>query len=278
MAPALVGAHHRITCGDCGFVLRCDATNVPASGLAVCPNCGYRSNELTAANLQPGEQVLIDRWKLLGREPRRGEVVAARQPGSPDGLVVKRIAALPGERLEIRGGDLFVNGEIVRKSLPELRAVRVLVHDNAFQPLATQGLPPRWQPATPDSRWQRQGLAYQAAPSLPGKEDETLDWIEYHHWHGTASSAPRTQVVPILDNDSFNQNLSRQLNLVTDVLLTCRVQATGAGELALVAMDGNQRFQIRIQPDRRRVALDKNGHEILEQSLGASFVRPNDHN
>lgn len=268
MAPQFVGANYRVTCGDCRFVFRCDAMNVPSSGLAVCPNCGYRENPLTADSLQPGEQVLIDRWKHLGREPKRGEVVAARLTSSPGELVVKRVAALPGERLEIRGGDLYIDGQIVRKSITELREVRVLIHDHAFSPQKTPDLPPRWQAANSPSKWERQGrlLAITAT-------GENFDWLEYHHWRCTESSAPRTQAVPILDNDSFNQNLSRQLNPVTDVLLTCRVQATGAGQLALVVMDGNERFEIRIEPIGKRIKLLQNDREISEQPLGVNLSR-----
>src|SRR5262245_38187777 len=69
MAPTLLGAHYRVMCDDCGFRFSCDATDVPPSGRVVCPNCGYRDNQLKAEELQPGQRVLIDRWKLLWRRP-----------------------------------------------------------------------------------------------------------------------------------------------------------------------------------------------------------------
>ena len=272
MAPALVGAHHRVTCGDCGFVFRCDATDVPTSGLAVCPNCGYRANELTAANLQSGQRVLIDRWKLLFGGPERGEVVAARQPGSKEGLVVKRVAALPGERLEIREGDLYVQEKIVRKSLAELHAVRVLVHDNAFAPQATPNLPARWQAARANSLWRGQAGSFQIAAPSAAQTAADFDWLEYHHWRCSESSAPRTKTVPILDNDSFNQNVSRQLNPVTDVMLSCRLQGSGKGQIALVVLDGTVRHEAVIDPDRKLVSLLEDGRQILEKRLGADLT------
>lgn len=46
--------------------------------------------------------------------PRAGEVWVV---DSPDGTAVKRVAALPGERIELRDGDLYVGGR--RNQPPE---------------------------------------------------------------------------------------------------------------------------------------------------------------
>ncbi len=52
---------------------------------------------------------LIHRWAYLWEEPRRGDVVAYQDPY--DGtLSVKRIIALPGERIQLRKGYVYVNG------------------------------------------------------------------------------------------------------------------------------------------------------------------------
>jgi hypothetical protein len=155
MAPAWWGAHYRIGCEDCGFTFRCAAEQPPPGGLAVCPNCGFKDNPLRNDNLIPGEQVLVDRWPHMVRSPRRGEVVAATDPAGSDELVVKRVAGLPGERLAIRGGDLFANGTLVRKNLRELAAVRVLVHDSRFAPHRSVGLPERWQSTRAPTGWHR---------------------------------------------------------------------------------------------------------------------------
>ena len=47
-------------------------------------------------------------------------------PGEPSQAYVKRVVGLPGESIRIVGGDIFVDGKIVRKSLPEIRAMRML--------------------------------------------------------------------------------------------------------------------------------------------------------
>jgi type IV secretory pathway protease TraF len=253
MAPAFCGVHYDVTCDDCGFSFRCDAEHVPSDGKAVCPNCGFGGIALSDARLLPAQRVVIDRWPLLFRLPRRGEVVALKVPGDSGSFAVKRIAALPGERLAIHGGDLFVNDSIVQKSPEELRLVRVLVHDNHYQPQKTKDLPPRWRRTQTDSRWRSQGDGFR----LEALEDAgECDWLEYDHWPCTANPRLRGVACPITDNDSCNQgDLHRPLNVVIDVILSCRLQAAREGRAVLAAVDGDQRFELLILPTAPSVLL-----------------------
>jgi signal peptidase I len=43
--------------------------------------------------------------------PQRGDVIVFRYPDDPSQDFIKRVVALPGERVEIRGGRPFVNGQ-----------------------------------------------------------------------------------------------------------------------------------------------------------------------
>jgi len=61
-----------------------------------------------APTLADGERFIIQRWLYLLRKPRRGEIVAVRAP-FPDDLSVKRIIGLPGERVRVRHGRVYVN-------------------------------------------------------------------------------------------------------------------------------------------------------------------------
>ncbi len=269
MAPAWCGGHFRVTCEDCGLVFVCDAEHPPAGGLAVCPNCGFKDNRLLDENLVVGQQVVIDRWPHLFRGPQRGEVVAAADPDRPGGFVVKRVAGLPGQRLAIRGGDLHAGGEIVRKSLRELAAVRVLVHDNRHEPRRTSGLPKRWQSDRPASGWHSIPGGFRYEPPS-GRAGERLDWLQYHHWLMFAAHS-RTRLSPVLDTDSYNQAGSREQNAVTDVLLSCRLRARGDGRFALAAIDGRQRFEATFDPAGQSVVLTEEGSELARHDLGAGF-------
>ena len=269
MAPALCGAHFLVTCNDCGFPFRCDAQHVPDDGQAACPNCGYTQNPLAAALLQPPDRVLIDRWRLLWRSSQWGEVVALRAPEAVAELAVKRVAAVAPAQPAIRAGDLALGSDLVRKSPAELRAVRLLVHDNDFLPQHTRDLPPRWRAATDDSHWQPDGTGFRASAASEG---DGWDWLQYEHWAGTANPRLRGIATSIRDNDPYNQGETRrELNAVRDVLLSCRVQTEGPGQLAFAAVDGEQRFEILIEP-ATRIILRANGRLLAERPLKLSFT------
>ena len=67
--------------------------------------------------LEPGEYVLFDRLAFCRRQPRRGEVVLARHPHQPELRIIKRVFGLPGEKVAIRDGHIWLNEQIYEDSL-----------------------------------------------------------------------------------------------------------------------------------------------------------------
>jgi len=146
MAETLLGRHRDVGCADCGFAFSCGTDVLPLVPQAVCPNCGYAANQLESwLPDAAGERVLIDRAAFSFRPPRRWEIVAFRQSQQAEEILVKRVVGLPGESLEIRNGDIYVDGQIQHKSLAEQRALAVLVHDANFQPTREPKPPSRWR-------------------------------------------------------------------------------------------------------------------------------------
>lgn len=55
--------------------------------------------------------VIVNRMAYFFSRPQRGDVVVLHNPNNPQGDdLIKRIVALPGETVEIRGGVVFING------------------------------------------------------------------------------------------------------------------------------------------------------------------------
>jgi signal peptidase I len=58
---------------------------------------------------QSGSLNLVNRLAYRNRKPSRGDIVAIRLAG-PHVLYVKRVIALPGERISMTAGQVYVNG------------------------------------------------------------------------------------------------------------------------------------------------------------------------
>ena len=63
-------------------------------------------------NLHSGEYVLIDKVSYLLHPPERGDVVVFTPPNK-DRDYIKRVIGLPGDTVEIKGGQVYVNGVVL---------------------------------------------------------------------------------------------------------------------------------------------------------------------
>ena len=65
--------------------------------------------------LQDGERIVVNKFVYRFRAIERGDVVVFWYPRDPSVSFVKRVVALPGDTVEIRGGELIVNGLTVKE-------------------------------------------------------------------------------------------------------------------------------------------------------------------
>ena len=59
-------------------------------------------------NLWEGEYVIVDKVSYLLHQPERGDITVFKRTDGPD--LIKRVIGLPGDTVEVRGGQVFVNG------------------------------------------------------------------------------------------------------------------------------------------------------------------------
>lgn len=58
-----------------------------------------------------GEYLIIDEFSYHFRKPERGEVVVFRYPRQTSQFFIKRVIGLPGDRIDIKSGSVWVNGD-----------------------------------------------------------------------------------------------------------------------------------------------------------------------
>ncbi len=263
MAERILGPHAAVTCRRCGyrFVIGRDQSTAPAR--IACPLCGFHDNNLPTATPTAGDHLLIDRTAVArGICPRRWQVVVFRCPDRASQYAAKRIVALPGESVAIRHGDVYINGQIARKELPAQWAVAQLVHRAAWD--RDHKRPPRWRSEGRRSAWQMAAEGLRHRPADPATPRTTpVDWLGYHHLDDQ----------PVRDSLAYNPGVTRMLHPVTDLMLSCQVQMTGAGQLRLQADDGRQRFDLWLPSHGGAIRLERNGHQVAQAPLPDGYLR-----
>ncbi|MBI2826090.1 MAG: signal peptidase I [Planctomycetia bacterium] len=286
MAPALLGPHAWIKCRDCGSNFAAGVEGPASAGRpAICPLCGGADQSLpNESEAAGGDNVVVSRSAYQFRAPRRWDVVAFRAPNDASEVYVKRVVGLPGERIAIVDGDVYADGEIVRKSLAEQRALAITVHDSNYGPAASSDLPDRWQ-AERDTSWQKSASGFAVATtSAEGSRTlgaaveppihhssfiihhASLDWLTYRHWRRGPDGAAES---PVLDTYGYNQTYPiPELHVVRDLLLSFRLSVEGDGRLYLRASDGSNDFVCVIAAADGQVELWHDGRMVQQAAAG----------
>ena len=70
--------------------------------------------------VQPDDRLIVNRLAYLFDEPKRGDIVMFAYPDDEKDNYLKRIIGLPGEKVEIRGGLVYINDSKTPLSEPYL--------------------------------------------------------------------------------------------------------------------------------------------------------------
>jgi len=205
MAPTLMGAHKDTVCEHCGKQYQASASNEFDSNTgsrtdslviaSTCPTCrGINAYDL-ANNANhgsfSGDRILVSKFDYVLHNPERWDVIVFKYPLNARMNYIKRLVGLPGEKLLVKGGDVYVRGSesepwtIARKPPHKIRAMRQVVADTKYQPaeLIESGWPSLWQPALNEQEaapnWQVTQNPKQWSAEL--KPTESIQWLRYYH-------------------------------------------------------------------------------------------------
>src|SRR5262249_54985458 len=83
--------------------------------------------------------------RFFGHEPSRGDIVVFRWPDRDGGQHVDRLIGMPGERIQLLKGILYINGEPVKRE-----QIRGYALDRLWCPQGVPGMAKRWRETLPN--------------------------------------------------------------------------------------------------------------------------------
>ena len=73
--------------------------------------------EVTGESMYPTfhdkEQILAEKVSVKFKKLERGEIVIFKQPEKTERLLIKRVIGLPGEKIKVEDGNVYVNGQML---------------------------------------------------------------------------------------------------------------------------------------------------------------------
>lgn len=74
-------------------------------------------------NFHDKEYILTEKISYKFRDPKRGEVIIFRAPDKPDKDYIKRVIGLSGEKLQIIGGTIYINGKMLNETYEPINLI-----------------------------------------------------------------------------------------------------------------------------------------------------------
>lgn len=296
MAETLAGAHAIHACPNCGYEYQIGmGETIP---LIECPNCGFF--ESTGATMREGigfgtpevdlkarggDRIVVLSWPFefggaLG--PKAWDVVVFKNPNRLDQNYIKRLIGLPGQKIEIVDGDVYVNDEVARKTDRAQQSLWFPYYDHDFIPL---------QPSRPKPVKRGQSVIAQYGPrpyfhprwvavdDASGWED--LDQRVIH----CDAPAGRTQSIRfvtdaagaarVVDRYGYNSPQTSPPNIdVTDYRLSADVTFTRPGVLEFMLNKYGRRFRAQLTEAGEITLLAETPGSNEWEMWGAANVGP----
>lgn len=256
MAPHFLGEHFQVQCEGCGGEVVADFEQSKTNESLICPFCGI-PNSVSECRRQASDRVTIE---LDSNSLSRWDVVAFQLPSAQE-AGVKRVVGLPGESIEIRDGNLWLEGGLIRKTIAEQKRTRILIHDSS----KTNSETALWQAV--DSNGVRLDRAEHRFESgdfvLDSKAASSeLQWFEFCNQRNYArktdlNSAGGEKILawPIEDNYGYNQSLWRNLNVVDEIFVSLGFSTTGIRRVGWKYELGDRTYSFEIDVVGRELAI-----------------------
>jgi signal peptidase I len=207
MATTLLGYNRTASCDKCGWQFPVNASDETEVGhrhtgpitQAMCPHCGHVVRLTSNYGPDGGDKVLVFKPAYDIGAPERFNVIVFKFPGQPQEQFIaknyiKRLWGLPGEKLAIWYGDVYLvdaQGQLqmLRKPPAQQLEMRRIVYHNDYQRSELKGIvPPRWADEGNPTAWtvSDDGKVFAIQPA------DRESWLRYRHiYHSTTDELLR---------------------------------------------------------------------------------------
>jgi signal peptidase I len=99
-----------------------------------CPKCSRNLMTAEAMPVANGDRILVLKCIYQFIEPKRWDVIVFKNPPEPTINYIKRLIGLPGEKVQIIDGDIYIDDKIARKPAKIQKELWMPVYNNDYQP------------------------------------------------------------------------------------------------------------------------------------------------
>ncbi len=278
MAPHLLGPHYSVTCSNCRA--QHEIAWTPETDLEfVCSQCGTLQPRDPQLKPKLGDQVPLQSVVSDAQSfwtPRRFDVVVvvngddrSTSTETTDGRlreagVIKRVIGLPGELLQFRYGDLYVDGRLVQKKWQDQVEQSVVVHRDDWAGSVDSIL--GWKPEG-GGGWRRQNEGWIHQSPV----EAAVGRLVYHHRRCVLTQQGFIPEAPIEDTLVYSQSRARKLNPVSDLMVTGRIKLTPKSRLSCALKAGSETVHVEWDYGRSIVRVRVPGRP---QSVSAAVAWP----
>ena len=258
MAPNFLGEHFSFQCESCDSDVVADFAQSKKRSALICPFCGA-SRTLSSCRENNSDRVKIE---VGNQEIQRWDVVAFQVNDQAAGI--KRVVGLPGETIQIRDGNLWLDGQLIQKSIREQKRTRILVHDSK----KTSSENANWQ-AVDSAGARLEASKHRFANRKFNFDRESdnakLQWFQFcnqrNYDHRTDSDSPpvagEVQAWPIEDNYGYNQALTRNLNVVDEIFVAFKFSPVASRLIAWRFVDASNEYQFAVDIVRNELTISE---------------------
>ncbi len=203
MAPTLLSDHHVVECAVCE--LEWPVTTSLDDSPVFCFHCGQQAH--VSEKIHAASQVLVKEPMAASEALRSGDVVILAGESL---LRVKRIAAVPGDTVELNGAYLMVNGQSVVQRMGPAPQLDLPLPLLTFE----------WDDRRMQSRWIGQGWNRSDQRIW---ESSDSDWLVYQH----RSIHQQNQPSIVWDDYPYNTDVNRKLQPASRYVFKAEVACEG---------------------------------------------------